>query len=330
MRPRSIWLLVALALGLLAAPLAADAQQPAGKVSRIAWLVFAPPSPEGLKVFLAAMRERGWTEGRNLAVQIRVGRLEEAEDLARKVIAEGIDVLLTPTTSMAIAVRRVTHTVPIVMVASGYPVEVGLAASLRRPGGNVTGNTIYAGVEIWGKYLELLREAVPGMTRLGVLWDYAPPAFPDGPIALDELQRAARTLGISVRLHLVRRQEDLDRALTALGVEDVHALFVTSNGVHFPVRARIAEFALRRRLPTLTDYSWPEPDTLLFAYSPSLEDLFRGTARFVDRILRGASPGDLPIEQPARFEFIINRRTAKALGLTLPPSILVRADKVIE
>jgi putative ABC transport system substrate-binding protein len=318
-----------LAYGLLAAPLAAEAQQ-AGKIYRVALLVGNAPVPERWEIFRAAMREYGWTEGVNLSLEIQVGALEAADELVRATIAKQTDVIITVSTAWAVALHRATSVVPIVMAASGYPVEAGLAKSLNRPGGNVTGNAIYSGTEIFGKYLQLLREASPRMTHIGVLWNYVAPAYPDGPIALEELRRAARMDNITLRVYLIRRAEELDAALKALVSEGVHGLFATTGTVDWLAQARIAEFALRQRLPSISDYRWRDETALLLSYAVDPGDLFRRTARFVDRILRGTKPGDLPIELPTKFNFVINLKTAKALGLTIPPSLLLQADELIQ
>ncbi len=319
----------ALAGCIVAAPLVAEAQQ-AGKIYRVAWLAGNAPVPERWEIFRAALREYGWTEGVNLSLEIRVGALEAADELARAMIAKRPDVIITAGTAWAVALHRATSVVPIVMVASGYPVEAGLAKSLNRPGGNVTGNSIYAGIEIFGKYLQLLREVSPRMTHIGVLWDVVAPAYPDGPIALEELRRAARMDKVTLRIYFIRRVEELDDALKALASEGVHGLFVTTGTVHWLAQARIAEFALRQRLPSITDYRWRDETSLLLSYAVDPRDLLRRTARFVDRILRGTKPGDLPIELPTKFNFVINLKTAKALGLTIPPSLLLQADELIQ
>jgi putative ABC transport system substrate-binding protein len=304
--------------------------QPGSRMYVIGWL--APSLPSAWRAaFVEGMREHGWVEGRDFKIDVRAApSLEQAEEAARQLAGGSFDVLVGSNTAYVLALRRATTTLPIVMAASGYPVEVGLAASLARPGGNVTGSAFYAGVEMFAKFVELLRAARPGMTRLGVLWGYT--AFPDGPVALNELRRAARAAGITLTLHLLRAPDEVERALRSLEADKVHALFTTSAGpVTWPHRLRISEFALTHRLPSLTDVLWPDANRgVLLTYAVRMEDVLRRTARFVDRILRGAKPGDLPIEQPTAFDLTINMRTAKTLGLTLPPSLLLRATQVIE
>ena len=307
---------------------AASAQQ--ARPYHVVFVGSAPPPVERWDAFRATLRESGWMEGKDLSITVRAGPLERADELAREVIAKRADVIVAAYTAWGLALRRATTTIPVVLVGSGYPVEVGLAASMRRPGGNVTGNTIYGGVELFGKYLQLFHEVAPSMTRLGVLWDYAPPAFPDAQIALDELDRAARSKAVTLRVHLVRNAADLSGALAALASEQVHGLLVTSGFVNLPARERIVEFATRNRLPSMSDYRWPHPHPLLLVYSADPHELYRRAATFVDRILRGANAGDLPIEQPTKFELLINLRTAKSLGVTIPPALLFRADQLIE
>ncbi len=315
---------------LLAAPHVAHAQQ-AGKVYRIGWLAGAPNPPERWKVFLDAMRERGWIEGQNFTTEFRVVEFARAEAAARELVNLKVDLLLTVNTSNAWAARRATSTVPIVMVTSGYPVETGLAASLARPGGNVTGNASYAGGEMWGKYIELFRELVPRMTRLALLWGYTPPAFLQEEIApaVEYMKQAAQSLGVTMPLWEIRTATDVEPALAAIAGQRVDALFVTAGPATYAERARIREFALKHRVPTMSDYFTKADAGILLTYPARIADLFRGAAYFVDRILRGARPGDLPIQLPSRFDMIINLKTAKALGLTIPPSVLGRADQVI-
>ena len=185
---------------------------------------------------------------------------------------------------------------------------------------------------MWGKYIELFRELVPGMTRLALLWGYAPPAFLQEEIApaVEYMKQAARSLGVTMPLWEVRTVRDLEPAFAAIAGQRVDALFVTSGPVTYAERGRIREFALKHRLPTMSDYFTTADAAILLTYTARIADLFRGVAYFVDRILRGAKPGDLPIQLPSRFDMIINLKTAKALGLTVPQSLLMRADEVIE
>ena len=327
--------LSALALAVLAAPLVAEAQQP-GKVYRIG--VLSPrPSPGWLDPFSTEMRRYGWIEGRDYVLEHRYTEDEQqrAPALAAELASRPVDVILTINTANTLAARQASATIPIVMLASGYPVEAGLAVSLARPGGNVTGNSIYAGAELFGKYVSLLHAVAPGMRRLGVLWDYAPPAFsiPESAVAIAEMRRAAGTLGVTLRLHMVPTREALESALAVAGRDSIDALFVTVGPVQAAMPPPLAEFIVARHLPTMTDFGSSavrKGSVLLMAYSPSFASLLVRGAYFVDRILRGAKPADLPIEQPTKFELVINLKTAKALGLTIPASVLARADEVIQ
>jgi putative tryptophan/tyrosine transport system substrate-binding protein len=243
-----------------------------------------------------------------------------------------VDVIVTLVTGNAIAAKRATAVIPIVMMVSGYPVEVGLAESYARPGGNVTGNTAYAGAEVFGKHVEILRLLVPHMRLLAVLWGYVPPFVHDaeGRLALDELKGAAKILGVSLRVRETRKMEDVESALRAVSREQADALYVSGGSVHLQASAQIVEFARKRRLPTMTDVRPVFNAGFLVTYSPDPAMLARQAAGYVDRILRGTPPGELPIERPSRLNLVINLKTAKALGLTIPQSLLVRADEIIQ
>jgi len=227
---------------------------------------------------------------------------------------------------------RATAEIPIVMMASGYPVEVGLVKSYARPGGNVTGNTVYAGTELFGKHVEILKTLLPRMRRLAVLWGYVPPFVyvGEGDLALDELKRAANALGVTLRVWETRRVDDVESALRAVSSEYADALYVSGGSVHVQTAARIVEFARKQRLPTMTDVRTLFEAGSLVTYGANPATLARQAAAFVDRILRGARPGDLPIERPSKLDFLINLKIAKALGIRIPPSLLLRADQVIE
>lgn len=317
-------------------PFAAMAQTP-GKVYRMG-ILMPTPSPYLIDPTLAALAERGWIAGRNLLVESRYtqGDPDRAEALARELIAARVDVIVTNVTATAMAASRATSTVPIVMQTSGYPVEAGLAKSLARPGGNVTGLTIYAeGGALFGKFVELLHELVPALRELGVLWGYAPPAYTQAQVApaTDEFQKAAKALGINARFWQTGRDSDLTAALAAARNGRLDAMFVTAGPIHgLPeFTKRIADFVTRRRLPTLTDF----PGGFFSAggvlvYSADVREIAVRTASFVDRILRGAKPGELPIEQPSKYILGVNLKVAKAIGFSVPKSLLLRADQVIE
>jgi len=338
---RRRFLVTALA-GALTAPLApTNARAQASKsVYRIGVLSpgGAPPLLADNPV-IAALHERGWVVGRNLLVEFRdtQGDPQRAEALAAELVDARVDVIVTNTTTTAMAARRATSIVPIVMITSGFPVEAGLAKSLARPGGNVTGMAGYAGGGAqFGKYVQLLRELVPSLRELGVLWGYAPPGYRMEQVApaTDELHRAVRALNVNVRFWPTGSEGALVTALAAAADLPLDALFVTSGTIHgrAEIRSKIIEFVLRGRLPALTDFAgrFFAAGGAVLAYSADIKELAAGAARCIDQILRGAKPGDLPIEQPTKYALIVNLKTAKALGLTIPPSLLARADQVIE
>ena len=323
--------------GALAAPFALA--QARGKTVRLGFLTPAITNLRGpfWAPFHASLTKYGWREGIEFELVARESRGDpvRAEAFAREMVAEKVDLILAITTASAVAARRATRTIPIVTWC-GYPVESGLAATLGRPGGNVTGVTNYAGNQVWGKFVELLQELKPGMRELGVLWDYAPPAFPDGQIPLPMIEQSAQKLGIRTRVWLVRSERDLDAALGAIDRSPVEALILTQGGgfhVQPKLSARIAEVVVRQRLPAIVDVASQsvfEQARCVLAYSPNVPEVLNRLAHFVDRVLRGASPSSLPFELPAKFDLAVNAGAAKAIGLDIPRSVLLRADRVIE
>jgi len=317
--------------GFLAAPLAAEAQ-PAGKVPRIGFLGGRTPSDTSplLDAFRQGLHELGWVEGQNIVLDYRFaeGRFDRLPDLAAEVVRLKVDIIVaaggTPT---AAAAKNATGTIPIVMIAVRDPVGTGLIASLARPRGNVTGLSDSAGLEIVGKQLELLKETVPKIRRVAILSN---PANLYHPLAIRELNAAPRSLGMQLQLLEARGPNEFDGAFAAMAKERVGALLVLADAMFNLHRTRLADLAAGSRLPAA--YGWREYVEAggLMSYGPSLRDLFRRSATYVDKILKGAKPGDLPVEQPTKFELVINLKTAKALGLTIPPSVLRRADEVIE
>ena len=283
------------------------------------------------------MGDRGYGS-RNLVIEVRYtqGNPDLAESLARELVTERVDVIITGATATAMAAQRATKVVPIVMYISGYPVEAGLANSLARPGGNVTGMTSYAGGgDLFGKFVQLLSELRPSMRELGVFWGYAPPSYSEAQEApaTEGLRQAARALNIKVHFWQTGNDSDLGAALSAAASAPLDALFVTAGVIH-ELRGnatRIARLIHERRLPTLTDF----PGSDMFAGgavlsdSAELKELASRTANFVARILEGARPGDLPIEQPTKYELIVNLKAAKTIGLDIPPALLSRADRTI-
>jgi putative ABC transport system substrate-binding protein len=317
--------------GLLAAPLAAEAQQ-AGRVPRIGFLGPASPSNRspGLDAFRQGLRELGWVEGQNIVIDYRLaeGRYDRLPALAAELARLKADIIVAVGTPGVAAAKKATETIPIVMIAgSADPVGLGLIASLARPGGNVTGLSFSAGPEIFGKGLELLKEIVPKVRRVAILSN---PASPVQPLFIREVNVAARSLGVQLQLLEARGPDEFDGAFAAMAKERLGALLVVSDLMFILHRTRLADLVARSRLPAAYgDRDHVEAGGLM-SYGASVRDLFRRAATYVDKILKGANPADLPVEQPTKFELVINLKTAKALGLTIPQSLLLRADEVIE
>ena len=313
--------------GAVAWPLTARAQQ-AGKLPTIGFLA-ADPSIESKRVaaFVQRLRELGWIDGRNLAIEYRwaEGRNERYAENAAELVRLKVDVIVTVATVPTLAAKQATAVIPIVFAASGDPVGTGLVAALARPGGNVTGLSTQA-AETAGKRLELLREIVPGLGRLAIMGNVGNPIIM---LELGEFQAAARALGLVVITSELRRAEDISPAFDALkGRAD--ALYVCSDPLVNTHRIRVNTLALAARLPTMHFFREYVEAGGLMSYGPNLPDLLRRAADYVDKILRGAKPGDIPVEQPTKFDLIINLTTAKALGLTIPEPFLLRVDEVIE
>ena len=322
---------VSRALALLAAPLGAVAQQ-AGKVWRIGVLGGSPPTtPEAARLWealLQGLRELGYVEGQNLVVERRWadGRAERYGELAAELVALKPDVIVAATTPAVSAAKGATSTIPIVMTLTGDPVGVGLVASLARPGANVTGMSVQNSPELAGKRLELLKEAFPSVSRVGLLLNTT---LPHRDFIWRDLQRAAVMLGLELQLLQVRAPEDFAGGLRAKGSEGLQGLIVHPDPLAFNHRRNIAEFGIQKRIPVMAAYGFAEAGCLM-SFDTYWPDLFRRAASYVDRILKGAKPAELPIEQPTKFILVINLKTAKALGLTIPPSLLLRADQVID
>ena len=330
MKFRRAVLLVTLALGILAVPLSSDAQQP-GKVFRVGSLEVNPLTPANSHLadaFRRGLRDLGYTEGQNLVIEWRYaeGKRERLPALAAELVKLKVDVIVAWNTPAAEAAKQVTGTVPIVAVTPADPVGSGLVASLARPGGNVTGLTILA-PELSGKRLQLLKEVVPRASRVAVLWN---PAHPIAAVYLRETEVAARALGVQLQVLEARVPNDFASAFSAMTKERAQALVVLPDPMSFVNRRQLLELAAKNRLPLIADPREFAEDGGLMAYGTNYADLFRRAATYVDKILKGAKPGDLPVEQPTKFELIINFKTAKALGLTIPQSVLIRADYVIQ
>lgn len=316
----------ALGVCLNAAPLNAEAQETA-KVYRVGSLSPAGnPALEG--VFLDAMRRLGYVEGKNLIVERRYAdnQLERLPALAAELVSLKVDVILATGTVAPLAARKATTTIPVVIWSTGDPIGSGIAASLARPGGNTTGLTIDS-PELAAKRLQLLKEISPGLTRVAVIWNAANPY---AAVVFKETQQAARLLAIQVESIEVRNPLDFDSAFVAVMKARPSGLVVVEDPLTFSLATRIVSFALTNRLPAMYGMKEFVSAGGLIAYGPDYQDLLRRAATYVDKILKGANPGDLPIEQPTKFGLVINLRTATALSLTVPQSLLVRTDEVIQ
>ena len=316
--------------GAAAWPFAARAQQ-MGKVPRIGYLGSSSPSlePHFVEAFRQKLRELGHIEGENIAIEYRWAEGQDGRlpDLAAELVRLQPNVIVTTGTPGALAAMQATKTIPIVMASSGDPVGAGLVASLARPGGHVTGFTI-VGPQIEGKRLDLLKEAVPELSRVAVLWNPSNPALVS---YFDTIENAGRTLRISLDpVAEVRRANELDNAFFAIASARPRALLVVADRFLLAHRKRIVEFAVAKRLPGMFPYREYVEAGGLMSYAPSNIELFRGAATYVDKILKGAKPGDLPVQEPTKLELIVNLKTSKAIGLTVPESFLLRADELIE
>ena len=325
---RLIGLAVVLAIIFLLAPLAAEAQPPA-KIPHLGYLVLAPlsetPSPERA-AFLEGLRELGWIDGKTVAIEYRSAKwnVELLDDLAEELVRMKVDIIVAAGAGPLVrAAKRATSTIPIVMAASGDSVSEGFVASLARPGGNVTGMSLMI-PELGPKRLELLKEVVPRVARLAVLWT------PAADLELRATRTAAPKLGLTLKLLEVRNADDLARAFTVLEKERPDALTMPFDELTTGYRELVADFAKKHKLPTVFGAREFAEAGGLMSYAPDRAEGFRRAATYADKILKGAKPADLPIEQPTKFELVINLKTAKALGLTIPPSVLGRADQVIE
>ena len=321
---------LALLAGALAAPLASFAQQPT-KIPRIGFLHPAPPGGvPGMRLedFRDALHKLGYVEGKNVQLEVRWGNgeFERLPALAAELVQLKVDVIVAAASPSVLAARKATSTIPIVMPVSSDPVGDGLVASLAHPGGNITGLSMMA-PELGEKRLQLLRETFPDASRaVAVLWN---PAYAGMRARFEEAKVAAPKLGLTVRSVEVRDTRELEVAFEAVVREHPEAL-VLSDPFTLSQRARIVEFAAEHRLPAIYESSDFVDVGGLMSFGPNISSLYRGAAVYVDKILKGAKPGDLPIEQPTKFELVLNMKTAKALGISFPASVLLRADKLIE
>ena len=321
---KSAVLLFALKLGLVAAP--ADAQQ-AGRVPKIGFVRSGPPPPGFVEAFQRGLRELGYVEGRTIVVEYRFtdGSAAQLTDALAELLRLKVDVIVTSAVAASLAAKNMTKTVPVVFAAVVGPVETGLVSSLARPGGNLTGLSANA-ADVLPKRLELLKQIIPRLARVAVLRNPTSPA--NAPETLKELERGARSLAVQLEMVDAQGPNDFDAAFGAArrsqGLVQLDDVLFTNH------RARLVELALRNRLPAVYGFREHVETGGLMSYGANLPDLYRRSATFVDKILKGAKPGDLPVEQPATFELAINLKTAKALGLTIPPSLLARADHLIQ
>jgi putative ABC transport system substrate-binding protein len=318
------------ALGLLAATVSGEGQQPAGKIYRVGLLAGLDPAgaTRFLGRFFERLRQLGYIEGKNLMIESRYahGKFERFPGFAAELVRLNVDVIVASVDAAAVAAREATRTIPVVTVAVGDPVALGLIASLARPGGNITGLTTLS-VDLSAKQLELLKEAIPGVTRVAVLWD---PGNPGMALQMRETQAAAKSLGLELQTLGARTPDEFDRAFVAIAKERPGALLVLADPLFFTVRTKILDLAAKNRLPAVHGFREFTEAGGLMSYGVDLPDNYRRAATYVDRILKGTKPADLPVEQPTKFELVINMRTARALGLSIPPSVLVRADALIQ
>jgi putative tryptophan/tyrosine transport system substrate-binding protein len=306
------------------------------KVYRIGFLV-QKAGTWLLEPFSKALREHGWIVDRNVQLELRLSMgASDIDALAKDLVAAQVDVIVVVGTHMAAAAKRATLKTPIIMYLSGWPVEGGLVQSYARPGGNVTGLSTYGGSDkLFAKFMGLLAELVPSLREIGVVWDYVAPLFLEKEVeqGVGELKRAAEALSIRNHDWAIHKQADFDNALSAMATAPIQAVFATSGPVNSQPQnlKRLGDLALRRRLPIMCDIAGSTFRSVgVLAYSVSWNEAAARCASFVDRILRGANPADLPIEQPKNFELILHAGRAKAIGLTIPAAMLIRADRVIE
>jgi putative ABC transport system substrate-binding protein len=318
---------------------ATDAQ-PAGKVPQVALVfttspvaVMAGPEPihTNVRAFVQGLRKLGYVEGQNIAVERRSaeGRFERFPDIMAELVRQKVDVIVTVGNPMTLAAKRATSTIPIVMALSLDPVEAGLVASLARPGGNVTGQSIRVDAKIYGKSLQLLKESAPKTARVAVFYHSPGTDWPSS-AERRELEAAAQVLRLTLMPTAVDRVEQFEAAFASLTPARPDAILVLSPPFFYPHRHRFTEFAAKGRLPSIGPWREFAEVGGLMAYGVNTADMFRRAATYVDKILRGAKPGDLPIEQPMKFELVIDLKTAKSLGLTIPQLVLIQADETIQ
>ena len=312
-------------------PLAVRAQQPAGRVYRVGYLTIASREQQLhlIKAFEEGLRSLGYRVGENVVIEYRFanGQMERLPALAADLVQLGVDVIVTGNNANTVAAMKATTTIPIVMTTSADPVSNKLVANLARPGGNVTGFSQDTGTEIDSKRVGFLRDALPNLSRVGILWN---PDFAPNPNRVKAIRETTQARGITLVSVEARGLDALEQAFAAMVTERVQAFVVLGEPVLFNYRGQIGVMAIRNRLPAISTGREYAEAGLLMSYGVDFRDLFRGSAVFVDKILKGVKPADLPVEQPTKFELVVNLKTAKALGLTVPPTLLATADEVIE
>jgi putative ABC transport system substrate-binding protein len=320
---------------LFALCLPAQAQQ-SGKIFRVGILFIGGRDQPHLEAFKQGLRERGYTEGKNILLDYRYaeGNVDRLPSLAAELVQLKVDVIVTTSGNSARAATRVTRTIPIVLTTGADPVKSGLAESLAKPGGNVTGLSVIE-EDLSGKRVEILKETFPKMTRMAYLWNplavsYSEAGAPSGNPSYVQAKKAAETLGVQLLSYKVRTLVEIEKAFADMQKVRPHALLVLQSPVMTLNSKRIVDLALEQQLPGMYPSNQFAQEGGLMAYGPLIGDLYRRAATYVDKILKGAKPADLPVEQPMKFEFIINLKTAKQIGLTIPPNVLARADKVIK
>ena len=305
----------------------AEAQQPK-KVSRIGFLSPTSDDPR-VEAFRQGLGELGYKEGQNIAIEYRWadGRFEQLPDLALELVRLKVDIVVAVVTQASLAAKKATGTIPIVMIGVADPVGSGLVASLARPGANITGTSSMT-AEVVGKQLELLKETLPKISRVAALWNPANPIFQA--IQRREAEDAARAVGVRLELVGARGPEEIHSAFEAVMRERTRAILILNDPVFTAYLKRIADLSAKYRLPAVSGTLEYTEAGGLMAHGPSFPDMYRRAATYVDKILKGAKPAELPVEQPIKFELIINLKAAKQIGLTIPPNVLARADKVIK
>ena len=337
LRARTV-LAAAFIVGLLLTPLVPHAQ-PAGKVYRIGYLSptsaadperqASPFGERGFAAFREGLRELGYVEGQNVVLESRwaEGKFDRLPDLAAELVRLKVDIIVSVVTQASLAAKNATRTIPIVMVAPGDPLGSGLVSSLARPGGNLTGpSSMYS--DLVAKQLELLREIVPNLSRVALLWNPANAGWQAQ--MLKATDAAARALGVQVQLLEARGPDDLEAAFAAMTKQRASALLVAVDVIYALHARRIADLAAKHRLPAMYGSTEHAQAGGLIAYAPNIPEVFRRAATYVDKILKGARPGDLPVEQPTKLDMVVNLGTARAMGMTIPSSVLVRATQVID